>query len=168
MLTTIEKFRKRTGLTQQAVADMLHTDKSYISHIEHNRRDMTQTMYSAGFNNATDGHLLNDMAHEVTAGHTPPSASNRVYDDHRMSIKHRLKREIQEFIEVTSDHCLDKRPEFLTPDEKELIVTQISELQDILFEGNHFISRIVEDYDFINPQHLKKNRDARLKMERRI
>lgn len=168
MQTSIEKFRKRTGLTQQALADMLHTDKTNISHIEHQRRPVTTAMYEAGFDNIPDAQALNDLAYEVTKGFTMPSPSNAVYDDHRLAFSMRIKREMREVKELMQDHCLDKHPELLTVEEKEEVMLIASELQDVLFEGTGFLMKLVQDYDFITPQKINKNRDARLKMQRRI
>src|SRR5699024_12288252 len=62
---------------------------------------------------------------------------------------------------------LDKQPEHLTQDEKEGLHHMISELQDVLFEGTGFVNRLMQDYQ-IKPQQLNQNRDAKLRMERRI
>lgn len=168
MPTVIGNFRKRTGLTQQDVANMLHTDKSNISHIESKRRDLSQSMYEAGFKNIPDAQMLNDMAHLITQGFTIPSPSNKVYDDHRLALGMRMKREMREVREVMQEHCLDKHPEYLTRDEKEEVMTIASEVQDVLFEAHGFLMKLINDYDFITPQKVNQNRDARLKMERRI
>lgn len=168
MKGAIVNYRKRTGATQQDVASMFHTDKSNISHIEKDRRNVTASMYDAGFNNVSDAQLLQDMAYEVTQGYVTPTPSDRVYDDHRMSFVYRVQQEIEEFINVIPMNRLDKRPEFLTQDEKEQLSLLVSELQDVLFEGQGFLNKLTEDYDFLNPKAMNQNRDARLKMERRI
>ncbi|WP_020007363.1 helix-turn-helix transcriptional regulator [Salinicoccus albus] len=168
MRGAIIDYRKRTGATQQDLANMMHTDKANISHIENDRRNVTLSMYEAGFNSVPDAHLLNDMAYEMTKGYTTPTPSNQVYDDHRMSFKYRIKEEIQEFVDALSSNRLDKRPEYLTPDEKEHISMLVSELQDVLFEGQGFLNKLSEDYEFLKPQTLNQNRDRRLKMQRRI
>lgn len=168
MPSVIESFRKRTGLTQQDLATMLSTDKSNISHIESDRRSLSQTMYESGFKNIPDAQMLIDLAYEATQGFTFPSPSNKVYDDHRLAFGMRMKREMREVREVMQEHCLDKHPEFLTSDEKEEVMTIASEVQDVLFEAHGFLMKLINDYDFITPQKVNQNRDARLKMQRRI
>lgn len=161
-------YRQRNNLTQQQVANQLHVDKSYISRVESGQKPLTQTMYSAALSNTTDANLLNDVAYEMTGGHTLPTPSDRVYDGHRMSYVFRIQKEIDEFIEVLHRNRLDKQPEFLTRDEQEGLARLVAELQDVLFEGTGFVNRLINDYDFITPQQVNQNRDARLKMNRRI
>lgn len=167
-MNLIENYRRRNNLTQQQVANQLHVDKSYISRVESGQKPLTQTMYSAALTNTTDADLLNDVAYEMTEGHTLPTPSDRVYDGHRMSYVFRIQKEIDEFTEVLHRNRLDKRPEFLTADEQEGLARLVSELQDVLFEGTGFVNRLINDYDFITPQQVNQNRDARLKMKRRI
>lgn len=167
MSTIIAKYRQRNNLTQQQVANQLHVDKSYISRVESGQKPMTQTMCSAALSNASDANLLNDVAYEMTGGHTLPTPSDRVYDGHRMSYVFRIQKEIEEFMEVLHRNRLDKQPEHLTQDEKEGLHHMISELQDVLFEGTGFVNRLMQDYQ-IKPQQLNHNRDAKLRMERRI
>ncbi|GAA3722936.1 hypothetical protein GCM10022378_11230 [Salinicoccus jeotgali] len=167
MKSSIVRYRKRTGATQQDVANMLFTDKSQVCKIEKGDRTMTVSMYEAGFNNVPDPHLLNDMAHEVTGGYTMPTPSNRVYDDHRMSFRFRIQKEIEEFTDMLPQIRLDKHPEFLTREEKESVTRIASELQDVLFEGQGMLMKLLDDYG-IPPKEINQGRDARLRMERRI
>lgn len=167
MSTIIAKYRQRNNLTQQQVANQLHVDKSYISRVESGLKPLTQTMYSAAMTNTTDADLLNDVAYEMTGGHTMPTPSDRVYDGHRMSYVYRIQKEMDEFMEVLHRNRLDKQPEHTTDQELEGLKIMISELQDVLFEGTGFINRLMQDYQ-IKPQQLNQNRDAKFRMERRI
>lgn len=166
-MNLIESYRKRNNLTQQDVANELHVDKSYISRVESGQKPLTQTMYSAAMTNTRDADLLNDVAYEMTGGHTLPTPSDRVYDGHRMSYVFRIQKEIDEFMEVLHRNRLDKQPEHLTADERDGLHHMISELQDVLFEGTGFVNRLMQDYQ-LKPQQLNQNRDAKLRMERRI
>lgn len=166
-MNLIVSYRQRNDLTQQQVANQLHVDKSYISRVESGQKPLTQTMYSAAMTNTTDADLLNDVAYEMTGGHTMPTPSDRVYDGHRMAYVFRIQKEIDEFMEVLHRNRLDKQPEHTTDQELEGLKIMISELQDVLFEGTGFINRLMHDYQ-IKPQQLNQNRDARLKMDRRI
>ena len=166
-MNLIASYRQRNDLTQQQVANQLHVDKSYISRVESGQKPLTQTMYSAAMTNTTDADLLNDVAYEMTGGHTMPTPSDRVYDGHRMAYVFRIQKEIDEFMEVLHRNRLDKQPEHTTDQELEGLKIMISELQDVLFEGTGFINRLMQDYQ-IKPQQLNQNRDARLKMDRRI
>lgn len=168
MQQSIVNYRKRSGITQQDIADIFFTDKSNICNIEKGRRNVTVSMLEAGFANAPDSHLLNDLAYELTQGYTSPSPSNRVYDDHRLAFSMRVVREMKELKSVMVEHNLDKHPEFLTQEDKEEIHHIVAEVQDVIFEATGFLMKLVKDYDFITPQTVRKNRDARLKMERRI
>src|SRR5690625_4356252 len=132
MKGAIVNYRKRTGATQQDVANMFHTDKSNISHIDKERSNVTASMYDASFNNVSDAHLLHDMRYSVAYGCVTPTPSDRVYDDHCMSFVHRVQQEIEQFINVIPMNRLDKRPEFLPPDEKERMSLLVSELQDVI------------------------------------
>lgn len=167
MSTIIAKYRQRNNLTQQQVANQLHVDKSYISRVESGQKPLTQTMYSAAMTNTTDADLLNDVAYEMTGGHTMPTPSDRVYDGHRMAYVYRIQKEMDEFMEVLHRNRLDKQPEHTTDQELEGLKIMISELQDVLFEGTGFINRLMQDYQ-IKPQQLNQNRDAKFRMERRI
>ncbi|MEK4555579.1 helix-turn-helix domain-containing protein [Jeotgalicoccus sp. FSL K6-3177] len=167
MSTIIANYRHRNNLTQQQVANELHVDKSYISRVESGQKPLTQMMYSAALTNTTDANLLNDVAYEMTGGHTMPTPSDHVYDGHRMSYVFRIQKEISEFMDVLHRNRLDKQPEHLTADEREELHHMISELQDVLFEGTGFVNRLMQDYQ-LKPQQLNQNRDAKLKMERRI
>lgn len=124
-------------------------------------------MYEAGFNNVPDSHLLNDMAHEVTAGYTMSTPSNRVYDDHLMSFRLRIQKEIEEFTDMLPHIRPDKHPEFLTQEEKESVARIASELQDLLFEGQGMLMKLLDDYGIL-PKEINQGRDARLRMERPI
>lgn len=167
MKSSIVRYRKRTGTTQQDVANMLFTDKSQVCKIEKGERNMTASMYDAAFKNIHDSHLLNDMAHEVTGGYTIPTPSDRVYDDHRMSFMFRIQKEIEEFTDMLPKIRLDKHPEFLTQEEKGSVTRIASELQDVLFEGQGMLMKLLDDYG-IPPKEINQGRDARLRMERRI
>ena len=167
MSTIIAKYRQRNNLTQQQVANQLHVDKSYISRVESGQKPLTQTMYSAAMTNTTDADLLNDVAYEMTGGHTMPTPSDRVYDGHRMAYVYRIQKEMDEFMDVLHRNRLDKQPEHTTDQELEGLKIMISELQDVLFEGTGFINRLMQDYQ-IKPQQLNQNRDAKFRMERRI
>ena len=167
MSTIIAKYRQRNNLTQQQVANQLHVDKSYISRVESGQKPLTQTMYSAAMTNTTDADLLNDVAYEMTGGHTMPTPSDRIYDGHRMAYVYRIQKEMDEFMDVLHRNRLDKQPEHTTDQELEGLKIMISELQDVLFEGTGFINRLMQDYQ-IKPQQLNQNRDAKFRMERRI
>lgn len=167
MSTIIAKYRQRNSLTQQQVANQLHVDKSYVSRVESGQKPLTQTMYSAALTTATDAVLLSDVVYEMTGGHSLPTPSDRVYDGHRMSYVFRIQKEIDEFMEVLHRNRLDKQPEHLTVEEREGLHHMISELQDVLFEGTGFVNQLMQDYQ-LKPQQINQNRDAKLKMERRI
>ncbi|WP_271397816.1 helix-turn-helix domain-containing protein [Salinicoccus roseus] len=168
MQQSIVRYRKRTGATQQDVANMLFTDKSQICKMEKGDRNMTAAMYQAGFENVPDSQMLSDMAYELTNGFTSPTPSDRVYDDHRLAFSMRVVREMKELKAVMAEHNLDKHPQFLSQDDKAEINHIVSEVQDVIFEATGFLMKLVNDYDFITPQSIQKNRDMRLKMERRI
>ena len=167
MANVIASYRKRNNLTQQDVANELHVDKSYISRVESGQKPLTQMMYSAALNNTRDAQMLNDVAYEMTEGYAQPTASDRVYDGHRLAFVYRIEREIEEFMCVLKANRLDKHPEHTTDQELEGLKLMISELQDVLFEGTSFVNCLINDYG-LTPQQLNANRDARLKMQRRI
>ena len=167
MANVIARYRQRNNLTQQDVANELHVDKSYISRVESGQKPLTQMMYSAALNNTTDAQMLNDVAYEVTEGYAQPTASDRVYDGHRLAFVYRIEREIEEFMSVLKANRLDKHPEHTTDQELEELKLMISELQDVLFEGTSFVNCLINDYG-LTPQQLNANRDARLRMQRRI
>ena len=68
---------------------------------------------------------------------------------------------------VLKANSLDKHPEHTTDQELEGLKIMIAELQDVLFEGTSFVNCLINDYG-LTPQQLNANRDARLKMQRRI
>ena len=55
----------------------------------------------------------------------------------------------------------------LTQEEKESVTRIASELQDVLFEGQGMLMKLLDDYG-IPPKEINQGRDARLRMERRI
>ena len=135
MANVIARYRQRNNLTQQDVANELHVDKSYISRVESGQKPLTQMMYSAALNNTRDAQMLNDVAYEMTEGYAQPTASDRVYDGHRLAFMYRIEREIEEFMSVLKANRLDKHPEHTTDQELEGLKLMIAELQDVLFEG---------------------------------
>ena len=63
---------------------------------------------------------------------------------------------------------MDKHPNHLNEDEVEAVSRLYAEAEDALFELQGFVMKMAEDYDFIKPRQSSKNRNLRLKMQRRI
>ncbi|PKD98575.1 hypothetical protein [Macrococcoides caseolyticum] len=75
--------------------------------------------------------------------------------------------EIREVIDVLNLYRIDKRPEYCSQEDIENVRRIASETQDVIFEAQALIDKIIIDYQ-LNPQELSKTRNQRYKMERRI
>lgn len=168
MKESISKYRERTNVTQESIAIDAGTNKSNISNIEAGRRNASMSILKELFKNANDSMFLNDILHETTSGYTVPTPSHEVYDNHRLSTKYRLSREIQEFQDSLINHRLDKRPEYLTKEEQEQISLIVSEGLDVAFEITSFVLSLEGAYDFINLRKKAQDRNLRYEIEKRI
>lgn len=168
MKQSISNFRKRTDVTQEAIAIDLGTNKSNISNIEAGRRTGSMSLYEKAFKNNDDPYFLNDLVFESTSGYGVPTPSDEVYCDHRLSIRYRLRKEIAEMQEALKNHRLDKHPEHLTEEEQEQVKLIVSEMLDAAFELNAMLMKLSEDYSFINLRKVSKNRNLRYRIEKRI
>ena len=168
MKESITRFRERTNITQEAIAIDAGTNKANISNIEAGRRNASMNIFQELFKNIDDSTFLNDVLHETTNGFATPIPSHEVYDDHRLSSKYRLSREIQEFQESLVDHRLDKRPEYLTKEEKDQISLIVSEGLDVAFEITAFVLSLEGAYDFINLRKKAQDRNLRYEIDKRI
>lgn len=168
MKESITRFRERTNITQEAIAIDAGTNKANISNIEAGRRNASMNIFQELFKNTDDSTFLNDVLHETTNGFATPIPSYEVYDDHRLSSKYRLSREIQEFQESLVDHRLDKRPEYLTKEEKDQISLIVSEGLDVAFEITAFVLSLEGAYDFINLRKKAQDRNLRYEIDKRI
>ncbi|TDM49955.1 XRE family transcriptional regulator [Macrococcoides goetzii] len=167
MFKSIQRHRERTNRTQEQVADMLLTTKPNICNIEKGRRNISSEILMTSYERSDDPILIKEMSYEFSNGYTTPAPSEVVFDDHRICIKERLIREINEVLDVLQRTRIDKRPEYCTKEELESIVRTISETYDVLFEGQAYIDKAMIDYH-LNPQDLTRTRNQRYKMERRI
>lgn len=168
MKESITRLRERTDITQEAIAIDAGTNKANISNIEAGRRAASMNIFKEIFKNADDSTFLNDILHETTGGYATPTPSHEIYDDHRLSAKYRLSRELQEFKDSLIDHRLDKRPEHLTEEERKQISLIVSEGLDVAFEITAFVLSLEGAYDFINLKEKAKNRNLRYQIEKRI
>lgn len=167
MFKSIQRHRERTNRTQEQVADMLLTTKPNICNIEKGRRNISSEILMTGFERSDDPILIKDMTFEFSNGYTTPAPSEVVFDDHRICIKERLLNEIHEAVEVLNRNRIDKRPEYCNQEDIENVRRIASETQDVIFEAQALIDKIIIDYH-LNPQELSKTRNQRYKMERRI
>lgn len=168
MKESITRFRERTDITQESIAIDAGTNKANISNIEAGRRNASMNIFKEIFKNADDSTFLNDILHETTSGYATPIPSHEVYDDHRLSAKYRLSRELQEFKESLVNHRLDKRPEYLTEEEKDQISLIVSEGLDVAFEITAFVLSLEGAYDFINLRKKAQDRNLRYEIDKRI
>lgn len=168
MKDSITRFRERTNVTQEFIAIDAGTNKANISNIEAGRRTASMNVFKEVFKNADDSTFLNDILHETTGGYATPIPSHEIYDDHRLSAKYRLSRELQEFKESLIDHRLDKRPEHLTEEERNQISLIVSEGLDVAFEITAFVLSLEGAYDFINLRKKAQDRNLRYEIEKRI
>ncbi|WP_414049827.1 helix-turn-helix domain-containing protein [Macrococcus animalis] len=167
MFKSIQRHRERTHRTQEQVANMLLSTKSNICNIEKGRRNVSSEILMTGFERSDDPIFIKEMTYEFSNGYTTPSPSEKVYDDHRVCIKERLLNEINEVVEILMKIRIDKRPDCCNKDDIEDVRRIASETQDVIFEAQALIDKIIIDYH-LNPQELARTRNQRLKMERRI
>lgn len=167
MFKSIQRHRERTNRTQEQVAEMLLTTKPNICNIEKGRRNISSEILMTGFERSDDPILIKEMTFEFSNGYTTPAPSELVFDDHRVCIKERLLNEIHEAVEVLKRNRIDKRPEYCSQEDIENVRRIASETQDVIFEAQALIDKIIIDYH-LNPQELSKTRNQRYKMERRI
>ena len=167
MTNFIQEHRQRLNKTQEEVAKIFLTSKSNICNIEKGRRNMSADFMVTGYERCDDPKLLTQIGFELSSGYLNPSPNIDIYDDHRCCIKERLLREIDEALEVLNRIRIDKRPERCSREEIENIRRIASETQDVIFEAQALIDKIILDYHF-NPQELSSTRNQRYKMERRI
>ncbi len=168
MQKAITNYRNRTNVTQESIAIDLGTNKANISNIQAGRRSGSMGLFENAMKNSNDPYFLNDLIFETTCGHTTPTPSYERVCDHRLSIKHRMQKELSELHVAMSDHRLDKRPEYLSDEEKEDVLLISSELLDVIYEMNALLMRFCEDYKFIDIQKLVRNRNRRYVIEKRI
>ncbi len=167
MKTSIQRHRQRTRRTQSQVADMLLTTKPNICNIEKGRRNISSEILMTSYERSDDPILIKEMSYEFSNGYTTPAPSEVVFDDHRICIKERMLNEIREVIDVLNLYRIDKRPEYCTQEDIENVWRIASETQDVIFEAQALIDKIIIDYE-LNPQELSRTRNQRYKMERRI
>lgn len=168
MKESIYRLRERSDVTQESIAMDMGTNKSHISNIQSGRRTASMKMFQELFKNMDDPTFLNDVLYETSSGYSTPIPSYEVFDDHRLSAKYRLARELKEFNESLVNHRLDKRPEHLTDDEQAQIALIVSEGLDVAFEITAFVLSLDSAYSFINLRKKSQDRNRRYKMQQRI
>lgn len=167
-MNVIAKFLKRTGNNQQYVADNLAlTSKSNVSMMLSGDRNISAETYRQMATRTNDGEFVTDILNEFTNGYSVPAHSNLVYSDHPGLVAQQLVKEMHEALQALSACDLTKQPEYITPNEKEVILNTFLECKDVMFQIEIFINRTCKMIRK-SPRDVSEAFERKLRMERRI
>lgn len=167
MTHVINRQIERRGITQQSLADMGLTTKSNVSMMVKGDRNISSDTYRAFATNSNDGVFVTDTLNEFSNGFSTPAHNDEVYYDHPGLIKNQLIKEMKEAIYALENCSFLKRPEFMSREEKDNVLSTMSECKDVLFQGQMFLNKACEHIEQ-NPRDVAKAHEQKLKMERRI
>jgi len=167
MESVITKQIERTGMTQQKLADLAFTTKSNMSMMRKGQRAIYSDTYRSFATNSNDGVFVTDVLNEFSNGLSTPAHSDRVYYDHPGLVKQQLIKEMKEAIVALENCDFLKRPEFMSREERDEVITTMSECEDVLFHGQVYINKTCEHIKQ-NPRDIAKAHEQKLKIERRI
>lgn len=156
---TLKDMRLRQGLTQENIANELHVSKQLVSHLENNRRNMTEDLVKSSIHTFDDAQFGFEMAHETASDYiTPLATANKGIEWHRLALEEAFKREAKEAIEHFDKVSLLKHPDFATKEEIEQIKAGVKELLDVQIAINSFLARLEQAY----PISIKKCMQKRI------
>lgn len=150
-------MRLRQELTQENVASDLHISKQLVSHIETNRRNMSDELVKDSAKFYNDAIYGFEVAREFATDYiTPLVTANKAIEMHRLALEEVFKQQATEAIDIFNEVSLVKNPEFVTENELEQIKIGVKELLDVQAILNSFLALLEQEYGISIKQCMRK------------
>ncbi|MFC2948571.1 helix-turn-helix transcriptional regulator [Virgibacillus sediminis] len=144
---SIKGLRLRKGLTQENIANDLHVSKQLVSHLENDRRNMTEDLMKESVTYYSDAQYGFEVARETANGYiTPLATANKAIEWHRLALEEVFKREADEAIKHFNKVSLVKSPDYADEDDIGAIEDGVKELLDVQTTINSFLARLEQTY----------------------
>ncbi|WP_121615250.1 helix-turn-helix transcriptional regulator [Virgibacillus halodenitrificans] len=145
---SIKGLRKRQDLTQENMASDLHVSKQLVSHMENNRRTMSEELIKSSVSFYSDAAYGFEMARETARDYiTPLTNGGKAVEWHRLALEEVFKREATEAINRFNEVSLVKPPQYVDEEEKSQIIEGIKELLDVQASINSFLVGLEQEYN---------------------
>lgn len=144
---SLGNLRSRKGYTQENTASELHVSKPLVSHLENNRRSMTDDLAKQSVAVFDDAQYGFEIARETARDYiTPLTTGGKAVEWHRLALEEVFKREAIEAINRFDEVSLVKPPEFVDEYEKSQIAEGMKELLDVQATMDSFLVRLEQEY----------------------
>ncbi|WP_275583061.1 helix-turn-helix transcriptional regulator [Gracilibacillus alcaliphilus] len=139
--------RKRKELSQENVAHDLYISKQLVSHMENDRRTLSEELAKKSVSYFGEARYGYEIAHEIAADFIPPLATaNKGIEWHRLALEETFKVQASEAIEILDKISLAKHPSFIDEEEKRSIELAVKELLDVQLILSSFLSKLEHAY----------------------
>ncbi|ASA21998.1 transcriptional regulator [Paenibacillus donghaensis] len=153
----LEEALKRTGDTREKAGKAIHADASLVGKIAKGSRKATNPVMQAAAEHYDDGQLFLAAAAEVTGGAFVPWLD--AADLHRSTTTLKTLEEIEEVEEALQRAPITKRPDQLSPSDRESIKTAIMEQIEAVTALVHNITALCRAYGFSFSGMFKAHRE---------
>jgi len=145
---SLKKVRERKEYSQENIANIIHVSKQLVSHLENDRRSMTEDLAKQSVSVLSDAQYGFEVARETAEGYIAPLImSGEAIEWHRLALQHVFINQVTETIERFEKFSLVQPPEFVGDKELEGVRERAKELLDIQMIVDSFLTCLEQEYN---------------------
>ncbi|WP_157724792.1 helix-turn-helix transcriptional regulator [Virgibacillus phasianinus] len=143
----LRAVRDRKGYSQENTANLLHVSKQLVSHLENDRRNMTEDLAKQSVDAFNDAQYGFEIARQTAKHYVAPLATTgRAIEWHRLALEQVFINKTTEAIERIKAFSLVKPPEFIDDNDMVQVKQKAEELLDVQMVADSFLTCLEQEY----------------------
>lgn len=144
---SLREVRERKGYSQENIANVMHVSKQLVSHLENNRRDMTEDLAKQSASVLSDSQYGFEIARKTAMDYIAPlTTTGNAIEWHRLALEQVFINKSKKAIERFNEFSFVQSPEFADNDELDQIKERAEELLDLQMIVNSFLACLEQEY----------------------